>query len=403
MKNKQVNKLNNKKKILTALLIFIFLISLSSKSNYVRGNSIVRDYWPTYGWQTKTLEEVDMNDSRIDVMFDYIDYHRYDVDSFLVVKDGYLVVEEYPREDTAETLHNVHSVGKSFTSTLIGIAIDEGYIDSVDQKILDFLYNSSIPNIDLKENITIYHLLTMTSGISWNEMDVSYENPSNNNTQMKASSNWVEYVLSSRMDFDPGTTWYYCGGSAHLLSAIIEEATGNSTLEYAYEHIFGPLGFTDISWFQDPQGIVYGGGMLELLPRDMAKFGYLFLNNGTWNGTQIISEGWVQDATNAITETTEELSYGYLWWVVPQRNYYKAFGLHGQTICIIPDYDIVTVITADYQAALGAIAFSDLIESFIIIAAERGYTAPITGTTLPFIITSSILILSVINKRRKRN
>ncbi|MHA1551356.1 MAG: serine hydrolase domain-containing protein [Candidatus Heimdallarchaeaceae archaeon] len=387
---------------LPVLIIFVLLISLSNKSAIVQGNSIVRDYWPTDGWQTKTLEEVDMNESRIDVMFDYIDFHEYNIDSLLVVKDGYLVVEEYPRADTSETFHNVFSVGKSFTSTLIGIAIEEGYIDSVDQKMFDFLYNASIPNIELKENITIRHLLTMTSGMYWNEMDVFYSDPSSNNTQMKASSNWVEYVLSSRMQYKPGTTWYYSGGSTHLLSAIIEKATGGSTLEYAYEHIFEPLGFTDVSWLQDPQGIVYGGGRLELLPRDMAKFGFLFLNNGSWDGTQLVPEVWVQDATNDTSSVTSEYYYGYLWWSFPQKNYCKAYGLNGQTICVIPDYDIVAVITADYQLASGSNAFDDLINSFIILAAKVGYSAATTETPLALFLPISMFVLCVTILKKRR-
>jgi len=391
------------KLILTLSMVFVLLITLSNKSVIIQGNSIVRDYWPTNGWQTKTLAEVDMNESRIDVMFDYIDYNDYDIDSLLIVKDGYLIVEEYLREDTAETLHNIYSAGKSFTSTLIGIAINEGYIESIDQKMLDFLYNSSIPNIDIKENITIRHLLTMTSGMYWNEMDVSSGDPSNNNTQMKASSNWVEYVLSSRMEYEPGTTWYYNGGSSHLLSAIIEKATGNSTLEYANEHIFGPLGFADVSWLQDPQGIFYGGGQIELLPRDMAKFGFLFLNNGSWNGTQLVTEEWVQEATNDVISTLSEYHYGYQWWSNPQKNYYKAFGAYGQTICVIPDYDIIVVITADYQFTSGSSEFDDLINSFIILAAKVGYTPPITETNFLFLIPTSMLILSVVNKRRRIN
>ncbi|MHA1551359.1 MAG: serine hydrolase domain-containing protein [Candidatus Heimdallarchaeaceae archaeon] len=401
MTNKQVNKLTNKKKILTALLIFVFLLSLSSRSNYVYSNSIVRDYWPTYGWQTKTLEEVNMSDTRIDSMFDYIDSHEYYIESLLVIKDGYLVVEEYLQEDTAETRQIVYSVTKSFMSTLIGIAIDEDYIESVNQKMFDFLYDASIPNIELKENITIYHLLTMTSGIAWNE-NVPFDSPLNNKTQMKASDNWVEYVLSCEMDCEPGTTFNYNTGGSHLLSAILEEAIGNSSLEYATEHILDSLGISNISWFQDPQGIYFGGSLLELLPRDMAKFGYLFLNNGSWDGTQIISKEWVQDAANATIYVNSEYSYGYQWWYYTLKNYYFASGLYMQQIFVISEYDIVVVITAD-ERVNSISTYADLIDSFIVLAAKQGYTAPLTETTLPFIITSSILILSVINKRRKRN
>jgi CubicO group peptidase (beta-lactamase class C family) len=401
MKIKHKQKTKNLKQIFTIAILVILLTSLSNQSTVVRSTSVERDYWPTDGWQTKTFEEVDMNDSRIDVMFDYIDYHSYDIESILIVKDGYLVLEEYLQEDTAETRQIVWSVTKSFMSTLIGIAIEEGYIESVDQKMFDFLYNASIPNIELKKDITIYHLLTMTSGIAWNEMYHLYGSPLSNLTQMMASDNWVEFVLSCEMDSEPGTEWNYNTGVSHLLSAILQEATGNSSLEYATKHIFDPLGISNVSWFQDPQGIYYGGSLLELLPRDMAKFGYLFLNNGTWDGTQIVSQEWIQNATSAITDFDTGFSYGYQWWIRPSANNYQAQGLYMQIIIIVPKHDMVVVITAD-EHSKSWYDYNILLESFIALAAEAGYTPPISKTSFSLFVISSIMVLSIINKRRRR-
>lgn len=388
--------------IIFLFALFLLFFSFFTNLCVVTGDSIERNYWPTTDWQTATYEEVNMNGSRIDVMFDYIDYHSYDIESLLIVKDGYLVTEEYFQGYTADTRHVLWSVTKSWMSTLIGIAIEEGYIDSVDQKILDFLYNASIPNIDLKENITISHLLTMTSGMSWNEVDVSYADPSNNETQMVASDNWVEYVLSSKMDYKPGTTYYYNTGGSHLLSAIIEKATGYSSLEYATTHIFNPLGITNISWEQDPQGIYFGGAGLELLPRDMAKFGFLFLNNGTWDGTQIVSQEWVQAATNSTIDIMSEFSYGYQWWSKPSKNYYFASGLYLQLIIVIPEYDLVVTITADDHTN-NIYTYTELIDSFIVAAAKQGYNPSTTETTFIFLLplSSLLIIVNIIIKRSR--
>ncbi len=223
-------------------IILLYIVSLSNNQVGITESNLERDYWPTEEWQYATFEEVGMNEDRIVEMFEYIDANNFNVDSVLIVKEGYMVVEEYLSYFSSETLHPVYSVTKSFTSTLIGIAIEEGYIDSVDQKVLDFLGHVDVPNIDSKENVTIAHLLTMTSGIAWNE-DISYYDSANTFRQLHDSSNWVEFVLNQPMEDEPGNTWKYNSGGSHLLSAIIENATGISTLGYADSHIFSTLGF----------------------------------------------------------------------------------------------------------------------------------------------------------------
>ena len=399
--NKNLIKfLHRNRESVAILIILVFFNSITLNVLSVQGDSVVRDYWPTDEWQTKTFEEVDMNEQKIDELLSYIDNNNIDIESILIVKDGYLVLEEYLLEDTAETRQNVRSVTKSFMSSLIGIAIEEGYIESVDQKMFDFLYNASLPNIEQKENITIYHLLTMTSGITWYE----FEDPlgsEKNITQMIASDNWVEYVLSCEMDSEPGTTFCYNTGGSHLLSAILEEATGNSSLEYATKHIFDPLGISNISWAQDPQGIYFGGSWLEILPRDMAKFGYLFFNNGSWDETQIISKDWLKDATSTIVEVDSDYSYGYQWWYKTTENYYSAAGNYIQLITVIQENDMVVVITGDEEVN-NPLEYTLFIDTFIAPAAEVGYT-PITETSMTFFVTTSILILSITRKHRKRN
>ncbi len=386
-------------KTLTVYIMFVVLLLSSFISYPVLSDVIERDYWPTNGWQKASFEDVGMNEQTIDRMFEYIDENNFNIDSVLIVKDGYLVVEEYLSYYTAGILHPVYSVTKSFISTLIGITIEEGVIESVNQKILDFFVNVSVPNIELRENVTIYHLLTMTSGISWRE-DISYYLPENSFVQMKASDNWVEFVLSRGKDEEPGTVFNYNSGGSHLLSAIIEEATGNSTFEYANEHIFEPVGFTDVFWSQDPQGIYFGGADLHLLPRDMAKFGFLFLNNGTWNETQIVSKEWVDQASNNTVVVSGWSWYGYQWWVYPQMNAYLALGWAGQIIQVMPDYDMVVVFTS--SLAEFDWPFVYLTIDYIIKSVEEGYSSPTEASTESFVIAISIVMLVGWIKRKRK-
>ncbi|MHA1420155.1 MAG: serine hydrolase domain-containing protein [Candidatus Heimdallarchaeaceae archaeon] len=385
------------KKHLTMIIILLFVFSLSNNQLGLTDSGQDRSYWPTQEWQHSTFEETGMNENRIVEMFEYIDENHYDIDSVLIVKDGYLVVEEYLTY-SSETLHPVYSVTKSFTSTLIGIAIDEGCIDGVDQKILDFLGHVDVPNIASKENITIAHLLSITSGISWNE-EISYYDPANTFRQLIDSSNWVEFVLNQPMEYEPGNTWEYNSGGSHLLSAIIENATGISTLEYADSQIFSTLGFSNYYWEEDPQDICFGGSGLQILPRDMAKLGYLFLNNGTWNETQIVSEEWVSQASAGNIYLTDRTDYGYQWWVFPLLDAYLDLGWAGQIIMVIPKHDIVIVFASSLDE--DEFPFREIVADYIIKASEEGYVE-LTSITLISTILPLITTVIVFKKRRGR-
>jgi CubicO group peptidase (beta-lactamase class C family) len=197
-----------------------------------------------------------------------------------------------------------------------------------------------------KQNITIEHLLTMTAGFEWVGPDLMSQEYSWG--QAVYSGNPVEFILNLNMSYDPGTTWYYNGGCSHLLSAIITATTGNSTLEFAQEYLFDPLGIDYVYWPRDPQGIYYGGQNIGLTPRDMAKFGYLFLNNGTWDGEQIISKEWVETSTET-RFVLPHYGYGYQWWTFFPHQIYFALGMYQQKIIVVPDSDVVIVFTASIE------------------------------------------------------
>jgi hypothetical protein len=282
--NARKGKNNSKRALL--LSIFIFLVVNSSLHplvgfNPLRNNSersVSGDYWPTESWRTSTPEEQGMRAKTLEDMLSYIANQNHNFDSIVIIRNGYLIFEEYfDNRYSPETLHILYSVTKSITSALIGIAIDKGFIDNVSQRLIDFFPEKNIQNLDdRKKNITLEHILTMTAGFDW-------EGPDDMEHTVQ-SSNPIEYILNVPMQYEPGTVWYYNGGCSHLLSAILTKVTGNSTLNFAREYLFNPLGITNVFWPIDPQGIYYGGQDILLNSHDMAKIGYLFLNNGTWNG-----------------------------------------------------------------------------------------------------------------------
>jgi len=303
--------------------------------------------WPTKGWLTSTPEAQDMNGTKLDEMMEYIDENDIPIDSVIVVRNGNIVLEEYPLPGSAY-IHNIASCTKSFTSALVGIAIREGYIESIDQKVIDFFPDKVISNMDSrKQDMTIEHLLTMTPGFEW---DHDVDDPESDYYKIRASDDWTQYTLDRPMADNPGEEWVYCTGGSNLLSAIIERATGCSTLDFAWEFLFGPLNMSNVGlfWYQAPEGVYNGAGGMHLRPRDMAKFGYLYLNNGTWDGEQILPAEYVARSTEASFSFGENTGYGYQWWTY-SMGVYAAEGLYGQKIYVVPELDMVVVFNADLR------------------------------------------------------
>jgi len=330
-------------RILSAFALVALLSASSCTTDGGDENTPEAKYWPTVAWRSATPAEQGMNETRLQEMMDLIQTGNHGIDSILVIHNGYLVWEEYPNDILydSDSPHILYSVTKSVTSTLVGIAIDKGFIQSVDQKVVDFFTEVTIANMDAnKSNMTVEHLLTMTAGFEWDEISYGYADSRNSLSQAIASGNYVQYVLDCPMAYVPGTHFTYNTGNTQVLSAIITRATGMSTDVFAQKYLFEPLGITSANWEKDSRGIASGGTNLYLTPRDMAKFGYLFLNNGAWDGKQIVSAYWVQESTRNIGS-----NYGYLWWVNTTFEYYNAAGYLGQRIFIAPGSDLICVIT----------------------------------------------------------
>ncbi|MCX7709068.1 MAG: beta-lactamase family protein [Clostridia bacterium] len=267
--------------------------------------------------------------------------------SFVMIKNGYLVHEKYYQEKKREDLVHTFSVTKSVTASLIGIAIREGYITSLDQKLAEF-FPEFFSTVDdpKKKDITLRQALTMTAG---------FKPAETNFYDWFRSSSWFEYTIKQPLVSKPGERFNYDTGLSHLLSGVISKATQMSTLEFAEKFLFSQIGIEKKLWGTDNQGNFGGGHLLNLTPRDMAKFGYLYLKNGNWKGQQVIPSEWVKESTQRKVSFDKDSGYGYLWWLYnkadKQKNrsctVYSALGFGGQRIDVIPELDIVAVITAD--------------------------------------------------------
>jgi len=335
-----------------AIAAILLLMPVAPAQGFtVAQTGVVRDYWPTDEWQSTTPEEQGLRFEQLDLINTTIAENNIEIDSVIVVKNGYIVYEKYYDYWSQYMVHTIQSCTKSFMSALIGIAIDMGYIDNVNQPILDFFPSYTIDNWDpRKENITLYHLITMSTGLEFHEVDIPYEEPENDLFAMYRSDNMWQYVLDRPMQYDPGTHWSYNSGGIELLGGIIEQTTGYSVADFAEEFLFDPIGIDYFRWWIVPASGQYGcGGGLDLKPRDMARFGFLYLNNGNWNGTQVVSSEWVNVSTPPQYDTGSWYNYGYTWWSIKNETFYEATGHYEQKIFVLPEEDIVVVFTGDIQ------------------------------------------------------
>jgi CubicO group peptidase (beta-lactamase class C family) len=279
--------------------------------------------------------------------------------SLLVVKNGYLVYEKYFGGGQQGQSTEVWSVTKSFTSALVGIAIDEGYIEDVDDLMVDYM-----PQYPEFQDVTIRHVLTHTTGLEWTEQGDEF-------VAWIESDDWIGNAVRRERLSRPGQVFLYSSGNSHFLSGLIKSATGKTPGEYAREHIFDPLGIafdrlTKINshptwddfmvrrsgtWKQDSKGLEVGAFGLHLTAREMAKFGYLFLNKGKWGNKTILSERWIEESTRDHVLRSDNFGFGFQW-VVSERGGQLAFnadGWGGQIICVIPALDMVVVIKSDSE------------------------------------------------------
>ncbi len=290
--------------------------------------------------------------------------------SLLVSHRGELVLERYYGGARATQAANIKSASKSVISALVGIAVSRGLIESVDQPIADYFPELSKDPEKRKRTITIEDLLTMRSGLA--------STSGRDYGAWVQSSNWVRYVLTRPLIDEPGTRVEYSTGTSHLLSAILTKAAKSSTWQFAQEALARPLGFSFARWTQDPQGVFFGGNEMSMTPRQMVRFGELYLNEGRAGGQQVLSQDWIAQTRvpRGRSRWGSDREYGYGFWIRDLAGHasYYAWGYGGQFIFIVPDLSLVVVTTSRSDVSrerrdhLGAIY--DLVEQLVIPSLE---------------------------------
>lgn len=336
--------------------------------------------WPTKGWTTSTPEAEGLDPAVLTALHDEFasGTHGY-IDSMLVIRHGKLAFERSYTHDYRALfntqpdqtrgqynyydpdwhpyrdgdLHTMQSVSKSVTSALVGIAIGHGRIPGVQAKMAPYFADFQVKGDRARwDAMTLEHVLTMTTGIQWDESTVAYTDPRNSCAGMEKSDDWIQFVLDQPMAADPGSTFVYNSGATELLSNLIKKTTGREAHEYAREHLFTPLGIDRFYWKTTPKGLADTEGGLYLTPRDLAKFAYLYLRDGVWEGRRILPEGWVAASTRPLVDTginkPKNRKYGYQWWLLPHgegRYAYVANGYGGQYAIVVPEHDLIAVFT----------------------------------------------------------
>jgi CubicO group peptidase (beta-lactamase class C family) len=272
------------------------------------------------------------------------------IHSLLIIQDGKLVVEQYYHDWDGERLHFLASTTKSFNAIFIGMAIEQGKIKGVDQKMLDFFPEyASLKSDSLKNLITIKDLLTNTSGFLWDEQSLPPDDPENMGKKIDLTDDWFQASLTLEMDTTPGTKYVYSGPNNIILGEIIKRATGSNVADFANEHLFKSLEINDYQW-DEKNGIVDMGGGLWLRSRDIAKYALLHANRGIWNSDTVVSEQWIDEVFTPFMEINHPFYSCYQWRLIETKFGIESLfisGNGGQIISIIPSLDMVVVINAD--------------------------------------------------------
>ena len=309
---------------------------------YQRGNA-VDDLTDDDLWQISTLSAQGIDP---DILLPGLSalYESRTRQAFILLRNGRIVYEQYFNGSSANDSNNVASVSKSMLSALFGIAINQGHITSVEDRLADHLPDYFENPVDPQHlELTIRDMLTMTHGLEWREND--------SERLLNRGQDWVADVLSLPIINEPGTLFNYSTGASHVLSALLTETTGMSTCEYAHLYLLEPLGIEAEYWGIDPQGYFSGGHSVSFTAREIARFGLLYLNEGSWNGQQLVPGWWVAASTTPRIDIGNNYAgYGYYWWLnrISSFHMYSALGAGGQILHVIPDLEIVLVTTHSF-------------------------------------------------------
>ena len=380
-------------------LVTTVLCGLSLLSCPAYGQTSATISWPAENWAVSTPAKEGIDPEAIAELVNDMESGKFGLlDHFLLIRHGRIVADHHFEHDYEQIakekkydqtdqqynydhpnwhpyyldteLHTLQSVTKSINSIAIGIAIDEGHIpDGIKTPAMSFFKEWNVGTDDERRNaMTLEDMLTMRSGIRWNEM-ISYDSEENSCIQLEASDNWIQFVLDQPMRERPGTRYDYNSGVSVLLGKIVQVATGKRVDAYLNEKLFEPIGIKEYYWKITPDNEVDTEGGLYLSAHDLARVAYLFLRKGNWNGKQIVSESWVKASTSPIVADVapnsprNDQGYGYQWWIPLHKDgatkIYCGSGYGGQFPVVVPEHDLVVVCQCmEYSQSNGDIEFA---------------------------------------------
>lgn len=336
-----------------------------------------------------TPESVGLSGARLCEMVRWLDEGRQsNVHAVLVVRHGKLVFEHYfsgTDEEWGravgevafgpETKHDERSVTKSIVALMLGIAIDQGLIKSIDEPVLSYFPEYADLRTPHKDRIKVRDLITMSAGLEWHEDDTPYTSDANSENRMDSAPDPYRYALQQAVVAPPGQVWNYNSGATEVVAAVLKKASGKPVDELARTLLFAPLGITDVDWPHNAKGDPIAAGALRLRPRDLAKIGQLVLQRGTWNGARVVSASWIDAAMTPEINVSgfNALFYGYFLWLgrslVDRREvrWAAAVGLGGQRVFIVPELDLVVVVNAGlYKSALQSSVSSAVLNQYVL-------------------------------------
>ena len=381
---------------ITFVVLALLTLSCTEKHNPI--NSVQEGYEYTVpnqtddGWVTTSLTDVGMIEQPIVDMVNFIENSsNHQIHNILIIKDKKLVFEKYfsaldysispPALGSTfisynmDMLHWLASGSKSVTSVLFGIAIDKGFINSdVNKNIITYFPQYSSILTGGKENITVKHLLTMSSGLGWDESTYPFGDPRNDVTQLFQQSDPVRFVLAKNLLTQPGMMFHYNSGVTNVLAQIIYSKSGKNLLQFATEYLFQPLGIEQYEWQRLSGNYYFASGGLSLRPRDMAKIGFLFLNGGKWNGIQILSQEWIDASMQNYINPNLGFAdgYGYQWWLKTVQSgeneikYLFAAGYGEQLMFVVPALDLIVIFNCGYFDVPISVSPYQLIDDYIV-------------------------------------
>lgn len=381
-----MKKGNNKQPMKIDSRVVVFFVVLAGAASYLSAQTEQSSIssWPTNGWSTSRPDAVGLDEKVLSALDSDLASGKYSlVDTFAVYRCGKVAFERTYTHDYGKIygkeasergplnahltgwynyfdpawhpyyhgtdLHSMQSVTKTVSSIIVGIAMTRGdFKGTLDTPLLHYFDPSKVKNVDdRKRRITLRHVLTMTTGLDWNE-EVAYDDPKNDASLMEAADDWVQYVIDRPMAHEPGKVFNYSSGVTELLAYIFEKETGKDIEQYGEKYLFSPLGM-DHFWKRSPLGVVDTEGGLFLKNSDLAKIGYLYLNGGLWDAQQIVSKKWVQQSVSPLTDAEEDYKYGFKWWLLPRADrqgfVWMARGFGGQRLMVFPEEQMIAVFT----------------------------------------------------------